>query len=126
MAISPPGKSLAIKTSITKPNVIYHWIDDTQLDRIIHAGAPKSLLVCVTSIGYLAGEFRTICDFLNKTQVSTSTNINLPLGDIIYLALIVGAAIIAIITGIYAFIGKSSVAKIIKEIRSRPSEQIKQ
>lgn len=114
-----PSDLLTINTSFTKPDVLFHWIEDGDLEKIMKINSPKSALISTTCLGYLLGEARTIIDLVKKIASGDYLMING--SDLIYYLLIALIFGTFIVTTINTFRGESEIEKILEKIRSRPA-----
>ena len=78
----------------------------------IKVNAPISKMVAFGCLGYIIAEITTIAKLFEKSIFDKS--------DIISLIILSIAFAGFVITGIYSFIGKSEIEKILENIRSRP------
>lgn len=96
----------------TKPDSIkYHWIEDKELEALMKVNAPISKIICFSCLSYVFGEISTIIDLFTKDSFTV--------GNVISSSFIGAALAGFIITGIYSFIGKSTIDQILEDIRSR-------
>jgi hypothetical protein len=110
--ITTSDNDLSIPISFTKPDSIkYHWIEDKELEALMKVNAPISKIVAFGCLGYVIGEITTIAKLFEKSICDKS--------DIISLIILSTAFAGFVITGIYSFIGKSEIEKILEDIRSR-------
>jgi len=113
-----------LQPKITLPSSpTYHAIEDGYLEAIVKLNSPVSILIAVACFGYVLGEFREILKlisiYLDKKAFSIDGI------DFIYLSILFIVFTVGICTLIYSCLYKNDAKRILEEIRSRPSKDIK-
>lgn len=113
------GEIFKVNTSITKPDVKYHWIDDEQLENFLECNAPISWTISFACGGYVLGNIREIINLVQKLEMA-----KISIFDLLFFGLFCIAATISIVAMIYACFSKSKAKKILEKIRSRKTTPI--
>lgn len=113
-----------LQPKITLPSSpTYHGIEDGCLETIVKLNSPLSSLISVGCFGYVLGEFIEILKLISNAYLSKEFSIDWI--DLVSLSIFSIALSVAVCTLIYSRFCKNDAKRILEEIRSRPSKDIK-